>query len=221
MWNFSDGGVHSDISHLEQMIQRAYDEGVRRIRVHAVFDGRDVAPQSEPKYIKRLEKFCAGFKDADFRIASGGGREIMVADRYENDWGKVKLGWDAIVHGKAPREFRSATEAIKTLRAEDPKVQDQYLPAFVIVENTAAKSVLSSRAERAKSSSASTSHGAEPVGKVHDGDAFIYYDFRADRAVEFSEAFVMDEFDKFDHSTKNQKITDGKKTLRQKFFMLA
>lgn len=215
---FSDGGVHSDINHLEQMIQRAYDEGVRRIRIHAVFDGRDVAPQSEPKYIKRLEKFCAGFKDADFRIASGGGREIMVADRYENDWGKVKLGWDAIVHGKAPREFRSATEAIKVLRSENPKVQDQYLPAFVIVENNAAKSALSSRAERAKNSSASTSHGAKPIGKVRDGDAFIYYDFRADRAVEFSEAFVAEDFDKFDRSTKNQKITDGEKNPAPKVF---
>lgn len=215
---FSDGGVHSDIKHLEQMIQRAYDEGVRRIRIHAVFDGRDVAPQSEPKYIERLEKFLAKFKDADFRIASGGGREMMVADRYENDWGKVKLGWDAIVHGKAPREFRSATEAIKVLRSEDPKVQDQYLPAFVIVENEAAKSALAARAERAKHSSASTSHGAKPVGKVQDGDAFIYYDFRADRAVEFSEAFVVEEFDKFDRSTKNQKEVDGKNNPAPKVF---
>ncbi len=215
---FSDGGVHSDINHLEQMIRRAYDEGVRRIRIHAVFDGRDVAPQSEPKYIKRLEKFCSEFKDADFRIASGGGREMMVADRYENDWGKVKLGWDAIVHGKAPREFRSATEAIKVLRSENPKVQDQYLPAFVIIENDAAKSALSARAERAKESSASSQHGAKPIGKVQDGDAFIYYDFRADRAVEFSEAFVAEDFGKFDRSVKDQKITDGKNNPAPKVF---
>lgn len=215
---FSDGGVHSDISHLEQMIKRAYDEGARRIRIHAVFDGRDVAPQSEPKYIKRLEKFCSQFKDADFRIASGGGREMMVADRYENDWGKVKLGWDAIVHGKAPREFRSATEAIKVLRSEDPKVQDQYLPAFVIVENDAAKSALAARAERAKESSASSKHGAKPIGKVRDGDVFIYYDFRADRAVEFSEAFCTEDFDKFDRSVKNQKNVDGKKNPAPKVF---
>lgn len=215
---FSDGGVHSNISHLERMIQQAYDEGVRRIRIHAVFDGRDVAPQSEPKYIERLEKFCQQFKDADFRIASGGGREIMVADRYENDWGKVKLGWDVIVHGKAPREFRSATEAIKTLRRENPTVQDQHLPAFVIVENTAAKSALASRAERAKESSASTAQGAVPIGKVRDGDAFIFYNYRADRAVEFSEAFVAEDFDKFDRSTKNQKIIDGKKNPAPKVF---
>ena len=60
---FSDGGVHSHISHLEQMIERAYVEGVRRMRIHAVFDGRDVPPQSEPKFIRRLEAFTARFND--------------------------------------------------------------------------------------------------------------------------------------------------------------
>lgn len=199
---FSDGGVHSDIKHLEQMIQQAYDEGVRKIRIHCVFDGRDVAPQSEPKYINRLEKFCAKFKDADFRIASGAGRMVATADRYESDWGMVKLGWDAMVHGKAPREFYSAEEAIQTLRRENPSIQDQYLPAFVIVENVAASTALASRAIKARQSSAKATHGAEPIGRVQDGDAFIYYDFRADRAVEIATAFTEKKFDKFDRSGK-------------------
>lgn len=169
---FSDGGVHSDISHLERMIQRAYDDGVRTIRIHCIFDGRDVSPASEPKYILRLEKFCAKFKDADFRIASGAGRMVAVADRYGNDWGMVQRGWDMMVRGKAPRTFRSAERAIKTLRHEFPHIQDQYLPEFVMIDNDG------------------------PIGKVKDGDAFIYYDFRADRAVEIARAFTDEKLDK-------------------------
>lgn len=169
---FSDGGVHSDISHLEQMIQRAYDEGVRKIRIHCVFDGRDVAPDSEPKYIERIEKFCAKFKDADFRIASGAGRMVAVADRYGSDWSMVQRGWDMIVHGKAPFTFRSAERAIKTLRHDNPGIQDQYLPEFVMIDDEG------------------------PIGKVKDGDAFIYYDFRADRAVEIARAFTDEKLDK-------------------------
>ena len=191
---FSDGGVHSDIHHLEQMIQRAYDDGVRQIRIHCVFDGRDVAPQSEPKYIERIEKFCAQFKDADFRIASGAGRMVATADRYENDWGMVKLGWDMMVHGRAPRQFYSASEAIKVLRRENPDVQDQYLPAFVIVENVGASSALGARAARADRSH----RPVRPVGPIKDGDAVIYYDFRADRAVEIATAFTVQGFNKFD-----------------------
>ncbi len=195
---FSDGGVHSDIKHLEQMIQRAYAEGIRSIRIHAIFDGRDVAPQSEPKYIERLEKYCQQFPDADFRIASGAGRMVATADRYENDWNMVKLGWDMMVHGIAPREFRSASEAIRTLRRENPNIQDQYLPAFVIVENVAEASALGSRAARAKATKTLSGKGAQPIGIIHDGDAMIYYDFRADRAVEIATAFTQEKFDKFD-----------------------
>lgn len=175
---FSDGGVHSDIKYLEQMIARAYQEGIKRIRVHCVFDGRDVAPYSEPKYIRRLEQFFRRFPDADYRIATGGGRMVMTADRYGNDWPMVKLGWDAMVNGRAPHQFTSAEEAIRKLRQLQPKVQDQYLPAFVVVDPQ-----------------------GHPVGRIKSGDAVIYYDFRADRAVEIATAFTAKSFKHFDRGT--------------------
>lgn len=218
---FSDGGVHSDIRHLEQMIQRAHDEGICKIRIHCVFDGRDVPPQSEPKYIERLEEFLSQFKDSDYRIASGAGRMVAVADRYENDWGMVKLGWDMMVYGKAPREFRSAKDAIATLRRENPGIQDQYLPAFVIIENLAATSSLASRAIKASKSTANAQTGAEPVGPIHDGDAVIYYDFRADRAIEIARAFTEDKFDKFDRSSDSRAKVDAAKNPGPKVFFAA
>ena len=111
---FSDGGVHSDIRHLEKMIERAYQQGVRRIRVHCVYDGRDVPPQSEPKFTQRLERFMATFADADFKIADGAGRMVATADRYENDWPMVQRGWELMVRGESERHFASAEEAIQT-----------------------------------------------------------------------------------------------------------
>ncbi len=224
---FSDGGVHSDIRHLEQMIQQAYDEGVRKIRIHCIFDGRDVSPQSEPKYIERLENFCKKFPDADFRIASGAGRMVAAADRYENDWPMVKRGWDMIVHGEAPYQFKHASEAIRTLRQADPTLQDQYLPPFVIVEDLAARTALASRAVMARATNANKAgRHMLPIGKVQDGDAFIYYDFRADRAVEIAQAFTEPHFDKFNRSkgksktpaskTKSTQVANGKLTVSQK-----
>lgn len=174
---FSDGNVHSSISHLEKMIFEADREGIERIRVHCVFDGRDVPPQSEPKFIDRLEQFLAPFNKAgrDYRIASGAGRMTAVADRYENDWAMVKTGWDMIVHGQADHEFTSARAAIEFFREQDPSVQDQYLPAFVVVDESGA-----------------------PVGPVEKGDSFIYFDFRADRAIEIAMAFTYRDFPQFD-----------------------
>ena len=171
---FSDGGVHSHISHLGKMIKQAYAEGVRRIRVHAIFDGRDVAPQSEPKYIEFFEEFAARFEDADIRLASGGGRMTTVADRYENDWNVVARGWDMMVNGEADYYFQNAVEAIETLRRINPQVQDQDLPAFVIVDAD-----------------------EKPVGKIEKGDALIYFDFRADRAIEIAQAFTYWDFPHF------------------------
>ncbi len=174
---FSDGGVHSSMAHLEKMIERAYKDGVRKMRVHAIFDGRDVLPQSEPKFIQRFENFAKKFSGADIRIASGGGRMVCVSDRYESDWGMVKAGFDMMVFGKAEYYFKSAEEGILALRAEDPEVQDQNLPPFVVVDEFHA-----------------------PVGRIERGDALIYFDFRADRAIEIAQAFTYYDFPYFDRS---------------------
>ena len=174
---FSDGNVHSSIYHLERMIDQAHQEGIKRIRIHLVLDGRDVPPQSALQYVAELEAFLAAFQDhPDYKIASGGGRMVYVADRYENDWNVVKAGWDAMVNGIAPHQFPSATSAINTFREKDPSIQDQYIPPFVVVE------------------------GGRPVGTVQDGDCFIYYDFRADRAIEIAQAFTYNDFPYFDRT---------------------
>ena len=172
---FSDGGVHSHMAHLEQMITRAYNEGVRDIRVHAIFDGRDVDPFSSTIFIQRFENFARKFADASIKIASGGGRMVCVADRYENDWNMVKKGFDMMVYGQAEYYFRTPEEAIQILRRINPDVQDQYLQPFVIVNDM-----------------------DEPVGKVKKGDALIYFDFRADRAIEIAQAFTYWDFPYFD-----------------------
>lgn len=170
----SDGNVHSHIDHLKGMIQQANKEGIKKIRVHALLDGRDVPPTSALEYITPLEEFLASFKDADYRIASGGGRMYMTMDRYNADWSMVQRGWYAHVLGEG-RQFASATEAIKTYRSETPDVLDQDMHEFVIAED------------------------GKPVGTIQDGDSVIYFNFRGDRALEISAAFEGDSsFDKFD-----------------------
>ncbi len=176
---FSDGNVHSNISHLEKMTAQAKQDGISHIRVHMLADGRDVAPQSEPKYIQRYEQFVKDLGgDMDYKIASGGGRMVITADRYENDWSMVEKGWNLSVRGEGGRQFASATEAVKTFRAENPELQDQYMPAFVVAKD------------------------GEAIGKIEDGDALIYIDFRADRALEMAMAFTYDDFPHFDRGQR-------------------
>lgn len=160
----SDGNVHSHIDHLKAMIEQAHKEGVKTVRVHALLDGRDVDPTSALDYITPLEEYLASFSDADYCIASGGGRMYMTMDRYNADWSMVERGWNAHVLGEG-RQFPSATEAIKTYRAEVPGVLDQDMHEFVIVKD------------------------GKPVGTINDGDSVIYFNFRGDRALEMTSAF--------------------------------
>jgi 2,3-bisphosphoglycerate-independent phosphoglycerate mutase len=113
----SDGGVHSRYDQLLGCIRGAVERGAKRIRVHVLTDGRDVPDGSSATFVAQLQDDLAALSDkCDAKIASGGGRMNITMDRYEADWSMVKRGWDAHVLGKAPHQFTSALEAVKTLR---------------------------------------------------------------------------------------------------------
>ena len=172
---FSDGNVHSHIDHLNAMIKQAKADGVKKVRIHVLLDGRDVGETSALDYVLPFEEFIAGLRDDSFdiKIASGGGRMQITMDRYEANWTMVENGWKTHVLGEG-RQFASAEEAIKTYRAESGVI-DQDLPPFVIAEN------------------------GTPVGTVEDGDSVVFYNFRGDRAIEISKTFEAGEdFSMFD-----------------------
>jgi len=171
----SDGNVHSHEDHLYSMLRAAKKDGCKKVRVHVLFDGRDVGEKSAEIYVDRLEKVLAELASADFDclVASGGGRMHITMDRYEADWGMVKRGWDCHVHGDAPHKFESLKASLAQFR-KDSRLTDQYIPAFVIEKNK------------------------QPVGKIKTGDSVIFFNFRGDRAIEISRAFGEDNFNKFD-----------------------
>ena len=175
----SDGNVHSNISHLKQMLTRLKSDGINRVRLHVLLDGRDVPEGSSVKYINDIESHMSSLNDSSFdaKIASGGGRMYITMDRYEADWSMVERGYNAHVHGIG-RKFNNALEAIETYQKED-NATDQLMHEFVICEND------------------------EPIGKIQDHDSIVYFNFRGDRALEISRAFDEgDEFNKFDRGQR-------------------
>ena len=174
----SDGNVHSHEDHLHAMIRRAASEGCRRIFVHALLDGRDVAERSALIYVDRLVALLAELPEGGtYAIASGGGRMRVTMDRYEADWGMVETGWRTHVLGEG-RTFPSARQAIEALRAEESEAVDQFLPPFVVADSSG------------------------PVGRIASGDGVILFNYRGDRALEISRAFVDDDFDAFDRGPR-------------------
>lgn len=181
----SDGNVHSNISHLVAMLKEAKGCGIKRVRIHALLDGRDVPATSAHIYVEQLEQVLLELNGTDFdaKIASGGGRMNITMDRYQADWNMVKRGWDTHVFGIG-RQFSSAPEAIETYRSE-LNVIDQDMPAFVIAKD------------------------GEPVGKILDKDSVVLFNFRGDRALELSMAFDNDDFSAFDRGNRPNVVYAG------------
>ncbi|MFA6774821.1 MAG: 2,3-bisphosphoglycerate-independent phosphoglycerate mutase [Sphaerochaetaceae bacterium] len=170
----SDGNVHSHINHLKAMILEAKAEGVKRVRVHALLDGRDVGELSALDYFDPFSSWLKGLSTDGFdaQIASGGGRMVITMDRYNANWDMVKKGWYTHVLGEG-RMFDNAHDAIVTLRNETHAI-DQDLPPFVIAKD------------------------GKPVGTINDGDSVILFNFRGDRALEITKAFEAPELKEFD-----------------------
>ena len=199
---FSDGNVHSHIDHLKAMVAQAKLEGVKTVRVHALIDGRDVPETSALDYVVPFEAFLAELSTDGFdaRIASGGGRQNITMDRYDANWPMVEKGWKTHVLGQG-QQFASATAAVNGLRAAHPGTIDQDLPEFVVADN------------------------GQPIGTIEDGDSVVFYNFRGDRAIEITRAFVDQEFSRFDR-VRTPKVTyagmlqyDGDLQLPKRFLV--
>ncbi|ENO97113.1 phosphoglyceromutase [Thauera phenylacetica B4P] len=199
---FSDGNVHSHIDHLKAMVVRAKEEGVATVRIHALLDGRDVPETSALDYVVPFEAFLQDISTAGFdaRIASGGGRQTITMDRYDANWPMVARGWRTHVLGEGP-QFANATDAVHGLREKHPGTIDQDLPEFIVADN------------------------GKPIGTIEDGDAVVFYNFRGDRAIEISRAFVEEDFTQFDR-VRHPRVTyagmlqyDGDLQLPKRFLV--
>lgn len=183
----SDGGVHSRLDQIIGIIDGAVARSVKRIRIHALLDGRDVPDGSTSRYLEAVANKAKSLetRDVDLRVASGGGRMFVTMDRYESDWSIVERGWRAHVLGEGPR-FTSAEAAIAAAKAQPGGCMDQYLPPFVVVDDAGAA-----------------------VGTIVDGDAVIFANFRGDRAIQISRAFDDDDFPFFDRVRRPKVVYAG------------
>jgi 2,3-bisphosphoglycerate-independent phosphoglycerate mutase len=158
----SDGGVHSHNTHLYALLELAKHQGLKadQVIVHAILDGRDTPPRSGAAYLEQLEQQIA---------AIGIGRIGTVIGRYysmdrDNRWERTERAYAAYVLGQGTRAA-SAEQAIQASYAAD--TSDEFVEPAVIVDSR-----------------------GELVGRVRDGDAIIFFNFRPDRARQITRAFT-------------------------------
>ncbi len=176
----SDGGVHSHQRHLHALIDMAARRKLARVFVHAITDGRDTSPQAGVEYIGELEREMA--RQGLGRIASVSGRYYAM-DR-DKRWERTRRAYDALVGlvglvgpGGTPRaENTRAASALNVLRdSYAAGVTDEFVEPAPLVD-----------AER------------QPIGPIRDDDSVIFFNFRADRARQLTQALAFERFDGFD-----------------------
>jgi 2,3-bisphosphoglycerate-independent phosphoglycerate mutase len=169
----SDGGVHSHINHLFALLKLAASEGVKNVYVHAFLDGRDVAPQSAPNFIKQAEEKMKEFGVGQFATISG---RYYSMDR-DKRWERVEKSYRAMVYGEGPA-YSNAMEVVED--SYNNGIFDEFvLPSVLKKEN------------------------GEPVATISDNDAVIFYNFRPDRAIQISNTFTNKDFRSFDRGEKH------------------
>jgi len=164
----SEGGVHSHISHILAMLELAAQKGLKKIVVHAILDGRDVAPKSAESALKCLQDKINQLGVG--RIASIIGR-FYAMDR-DNRWERVQKAHKLIVLGQGEYTETSAIEAIQTSYQRDEN--DEFVEPTVILD----------------------AQGKATTLAVND--SVVFMNFRADRAREISQAITDIDFSGFE-----------------------
>jgi|TARA_Y100000385_G_scaffold285634_1_gene345911 2,3-bisphosphoglycerate-independent phosphoglycerate mutase len=152
----SDGGVHSHINHLYGLLEVLEDQGVENTFIHAFTDGRDVDPKSGHGFISGLE---SRLEHSTAKLASITGRYYAM-DR-DQRWERVKLAYDALVHGKGVM----SSNAADTIASNYKKgFTDEFLKPIIMVDEN-----------------------QDPLAKIKEGDVVLFFNFRTDRGRELTE----------------------------------
>ena len=122
----SDGGVHSHISHLEEILSESKAINLKNVFVHAFTDGRDVDPKSSIKLIERLNK----------KISECGASLSSLIGRYyamdrDNRWERTKKSYDLLVNGTGKKSI-NIINSIK--ESYETGITDEFIKPIILVD---------------------------------------------------------------------------------------
>jgi 2,3-bisphosphoglycerate-independent phosphoglycerate mutase len=182
----SNGGVHSHIDHLKALVACCAQKGLKKVFVHAFTDGRDCDPKSGLGFLQELHQYL---QTQVGTIATVCGRYFAM-DR-DNRWERIKLAYDALVHGKG----NYATNALEAVADSYSRgVTDEFIVPTVMVNEA-----------------------QQPIATILEGDAVICFNFRTDRCREITQVLTQTDMPAFEMaklSLHYTTLTEYDKTYR-------
>ncbi len=156
----SDGGVHSQLTHLYALLEMARRESVEHVFIHCFMDGRDTGPETGIGYIRDIQKQMREIGVGV--IASVEGRYYAM-DR-DKRWERIDRAYRAMVVGDGEK-LSDPVEVME--RSYEKGVTDEFIEPVTIVNSR-----------------------NEPVGLIRDDDACLFFNYRADRGREMTETLT-------------------------------
>jgi 2,3-bisphosphoglycerate-independent phosphoglycerate mutase len=119
-----DGGVHAHQDHALALVELAARQGITRVALHCLLDGRDTLPNSALEFTRALMKRTAGRA----KIASIGGRYYGM-DR-DQRWQRIEPWYRAAVQGVGP----STTDPLAFIKGNyERNVTDEFMEPAVVL----------------------------------------------------------------------------------------
>jgi 2,3-bisphosphoglycerate-independent phosphoglycerate mutase len=168
----SDGGVHAHINHLKGLCDAAKHHGLSQVFIHAFTDGRDTDPKSGINYLNELKEHL---QHSVGKVASVVGRYYAM-DR-DKRWERVKLAYDAMVHGVGEMSKDFIASMVKSY-AND--VTDEFIRPIIQVNGN-----------------------GKPLATIAEGDVVICFNFRTDRGREITQVLTQQDFEDFNMKKLN------------------
>ena len=158
-----NGQVHSSYGHLVALLEMAQKHKINgdNVYIHVFTDGRDSPPQGAAKILERLQVEMERTRVG--KIATLIGR-YNAMDRDER-WERTKKAYDLMVSATG-QKVNDWQEALNDSYSKN--VNDEYLEAYVITDKK-----------------------GNPLATIKEGDAVIFFNYRADRAVQIQELLKM------------------------------
>ncbi|MGL4347479.1 MAG: 2,3-bisphosphoglycerate-independent phosphoglycerate mutase [Chitinophagaceae bacterium] len=163
----SNGGVHSEISHLKALLNYCKKKGLTDVFVHAFTDGRDCDPKSGLSFIQEIHHYC---QETGAKIATVIGRYYAM-DR-DKRWERVQKAYNAMVNAEGEKA-KSPEEAVQQYYAKDSRGDEFILPTVIVNEE------------------------GLPIAKIQEGDAVLCFNFRTDRCREITQVLSQEAFPEF------------------------
>ena len=164
----SPGGVHSHENHIIHLIESLWHEHQQKSYCHAFLDGRDVPPQSAKLSLEKIENLY---------ITLGHGALASICGRYyamdrDHRFERTQLAFDLLVKGDARYLADNAVKALN--EAYSRGESDEFVLPTLIKK------------------------AHENLITIKSNDVVIFMNFRADRAIQLSQALTQNHWEHFD-----------------------